>query len=327
MSLIKKTGKRLITGSGVIGKSLRRCLGHYESVVGPVYAQRRHKSSMERGCSITHGLELIKQRWPEVQSSELASPVFILSAGWRSGSTMMQRLIMSRQSILVWGEPYSHARIISHLADGISAITESWPDEDWFIDSYDLKEISSTFVANMYPPVQDMQEACLAYMKTLLKEPARQRGFQRWGLKDVRLTIEDAHFIKWLFPNAKFVFLCRNPYNAYKSYSTDRSWYREWPNSPVFTATQFGRHWNSLATGFYEGAEKVGGIFLRYEDVLNGAVDLSTIETYLDLKIDPSLLNKKVGSHSKEKNNLSLIELKQLKKEVGAMAILLGYKP
>jgi hypothetical protein len=327
MSRIEKTGKKLLAGSGLFGRSMRWCLDCYESVVGPVYAKRHHKVCLKRGRSIIQGLELIKHRWPGIESTEQASPVFILSAGWRSGSTMMQRLIMSRQSILVWGEPYSHARIISHLADGISAITETWPDENWFIDQYDLKEISSTFVANMYPPVQDMQQACLAYMKTLLKEPARKRGFQRWGLKDVRLTIEDAHFIKWLFPNAKFVFLCRNPYNAYKSYRTDRSWYREWPNSPAFTATQFGQHWNSLATGFYEGAEQVGGIFLRYEDVLDGTADISSIETYLDLKIDASLLDRKVGSHSQGKNKLPLIELNQLKKEVSTMASLLGYEP
>lgn len=315
-----------MAGSGPVGRSLRWCLDRYESVYGPVYAQRRYKEGLARGRSITKALEQIRLRWPELQSKERGAPVFILSAGWRSGSTMMQRLIMSKQSILVWGEPYSHARIIRHLADGISAITPDWPEEDWFIDQYDLSEISSTFVANMYPPVQDMQQACLSYFRALLEEPARQRGFDRWGLKDVRLTIEDARFIKWLYPDARFLFLCRNPYNAYKSYRTDRSWYREWPDSPAFTASQFGRHWNNLATGFYEEAETLGGIFLKYEDVLKGNVNFDAIEDYLGLELDTSMLKKKVGSHSRAGNQIPWIELKQLRKEVGTIASLLGYE-
>ena len=307
-------------------RSLKWCLQRYEIACGPIYAQRHHKKSLARGRSIIQGLELIRQRWPEVKSTEQTAPVFILSAGWRSGSTLLQRLIMSRQSILVWGEPYSHARIISHLADGVSALTETWPQEEWFVDQYDLTAIDSTFVANMYPAIQDLQNACLAYMKTLLEEPARERGFQDWGLKDVRLSIEDAYFIKWLFPNAKLIFLCRNPYNAYKSYRADRSWYQEWPNNPIFTARQFGLHWNNLAKGFYQGATELEGIFLRYEDLLKGDADFSVLETYLGFKIDRSLLERKVGSHHRVSDKLTKSELKQLTKEVSSMTKLLGYE-
>jgi len=153
-----------------------------------------------------------------------------------------------------------------------------------------------------------------------------QRRFERWGLKDVRLTIEDAHFIRWLFPNAKFVFLCRNPYDAYKSYRLDRSWYFEWPNKPVFTAAEFGHHWNRLVSGFYKGAPDLGGLFVRYEDILSGTVNCSAIETYLELKIDKSLLENKVGSHRNFGEPLSSNELKQLRNEVDPMAKILEYE-
>lgn len=310
----------------ILSRTIKRCLDWYESVYGPIYARRHHKESLTRGRSIIKGLEQVEQRWPDVQSHEQQSPVFILSAGWRSGSTLMQRLIMSKQSILVWGEPYSDARIISHLADGISAITKSWPEDRWFVDQYDLNKLDSTFVANMYPPVEDMQQACLVYFKTMFELPAKKRGFERWGLKDVRLTIEDAHFIKWLFPNAKFVFLCRNPFDAYKSYRVDRSWYFEWPDKPVFTATEFGRNWNMLATGFYQGAENLGGMFIRYEDLVSGVLNSNDLETYLDCQIDTSLLGTKVGSHHSSGEKLPSYELKQLKKEVEGIANILGYK-
>ena len=315
-----------MSGPSWIASPIKRCLDRYESTYGPIYARHNHKESLMKGRSIIQGLDQIKQRWPDVQSHEQQSPVFILSAGWRSGSTLMQRLVMSSKSILVWGEPYSHARVISHLAAGISAVTESWPEDKWFIDQYDMKKLDSTFVANMYPPIEDMQQACLAYFKRMLDEPAKQREFERWGLKDVRLTIEDAYFIKWLFPKAKFIFLCRNPYDSYKSYRQDRSWYFEWPDEPVFTATAFGHHWSKLVSGFYKGAADLGGMFIRYEDLLSGAINSDALETYLDLKIDASLLGNKVGSHHSSGERLSSYELKQLRKEVEDMATILEYK-
>lgn len=327
MKIIENIGKRLLANHGVAGGAVRWCMNRYESTFGPIYAQRSHTEALERGRSIVFGLDQIKKRWPDLNSAELESPVFILSAGWRSGSTLLQRLMMSRQSILVWGEPYSHAKIISHLANGVATITQSWPEDNWFVDQYDLNKIDSTFVANMYPPVKDMQNACISYMKALLEVPSRERGYQRWGLKDVRLTIEDAYFIKWLFPNARFVFLCRNPYNAYRSYRLDRSWYSEWPDAPVFTARQFGQHWRSLADGFYHGAKEIGGIFLRYEDLLSGETDISALETYLDLELDPNLLKRKVGSHKGGSKELMPLEVRQLKNEVKCIATMLGYEP
>ena len=326
MKQFEKIGRNLLSQGGWSAGFLKRCLDWYESIYGPIYAQRHHRQSVMRGRSVIQGLSQIKQRWPDIQSHEEQAPVFILSAGWRSGSTLMQRLIMSKQSILVWGEPYSHARVINHLADVVSSITDSWPQDEWFIDQYDLNNLKSTFVANMYPPVSDMQQGCLAYLKAMLEVPARERGFERWGLKDVRLTIEDAHFLKWLFPNAKFIFLCRNPYNAYKSYRLDRSWYFEWPNKPVFTASEFGRNWNELAKGFYEGASDLGGIFIRYEDLVSGSIDHDALEKYLELEIDTSLLGKKVGSHHKSGEDLPACELKQLRKEVQHMANILDYR-
>jgi hypothetical protein len=39
------------------------------------------------------GLAVIKERWPELQNTCTDDPVFIFAAGWRSGSTLLQRLL------------------------------------------------------------------------------------------------------------------------------------------------------------------------------------------------------------------------------------------
>ena len=326
MKVFRKFGHRILSRQDWLGRMTTKCVGLYEGKHGPVYAQRRHKQAIAKGRSIKRGLSEIGLRWPNVHSSAEEKPVFILSAGWRSGSTMVQRLVMSHQPIIIWGEVYSHARIIRHLSDGVSAITSEWPQEEWLVNNYDLDRLNTTFSANLYPEVQDLLEASLAYIRCLLDEPARQRGFQRWGLKDVRLTISDAFFLKWLFPNAKFIFLCRNPYNAYRSYRMTREWYNEWPDDPVFTAGRFGRHWQDLVKGFHEGWHDIGGLFVRYEDLCSGLGDIASLEEYLELEINADLLDIPVGSHRSPNDAVPQQELKMLRREVEETALLLGYQ-
>src|SRR5262245_32576620 len=40
------------------------------------------------------------------ENEDGAAPIFLLSSGWRSGSTLVQRLINSDSSVLMWGEPF-----------------------------------------------------------------------------------------------------------------------------------------------------------------------------------------------------------------------------
>lgn len=327
MEFLKKIRSQLAARPDWIGRLASYGIEWYEGWRGPVYAQRDYRQAQVAGRSVSRGLREIAVRWPNVVSPSQENPVFILSAGWRSGSTMLQRLIMSRESIVIWGEPYSHARIMHHLAGSISAITPDWPMDEWFIDRYPQHELTTRFVANMYPNVQDLLQACLAYTQTLLAEPARNRGFMRWGLKDVRLTIDDAHFLRWLYPQARFVFLCRNPYAAYRSYRLDRSWYNEWPGDPVFTAKRFGRHWCELTQGFQDGCQEIGGMFLRYEDLCAGNLDVHALEEYLQLELDIRLLEGKVGTHRHQNDAVPGTELRRLRKEVATLASSLGYEP
>lgn len=212
------------------------------------------------------------------------------------------------------------------MSDGISAITHDWPEQRWFISECDLDKLDSTFVANLYPEVADLQKAYLAYMQTLFIDTAKSKGIGRWGIKDVRLTIDDAHFLKWLYPEAKFLFLVRDPYKAYRSYRLTRDWYHEWPHDPVMTARRFGQHWRDLARGFHDGVNEIGGMLLRQEDLSSGEVDFAGLETYLEIEINPGLLNKKVGSHRRTGDTVPGYEYKMLAKEVASVAHLFGYK-
>src|ERR671916_2027700 len=48
------------------------------------------------------------------------SPTFVLGAGWRTGSTLMQRMLNQTGELLVWGEPYSEGAIAQRLVESLA---------------------------------------------------------------------------------------------------------------------------------------------------------------------------------------------------------------
>ena len=162
----------------------------------------------------------------------------------------------------------------------------------------------------------------------MFAEPARRAGATSWGIKEVRLGAEHAFFLRWLYPRARFIFLYRNPLDAYRSYSRyGRNWYNTWPDLPVFTPTAFGRHWLTLMRGFLSSANQLGAYVIRYEDLISGLTPLDAMEQYLQVQIDPSLLDTKVGSSDRggEKAWVSPLEKWLLKRAVTPVAEETGY--
>jgi len=273
------------------------------------------------------GIERLSALCPGEEGDD-EEPVFLFSAGWRSGSTLLQRLIMSDTRMFVWGEPYDHCGLIQSLADTVKAFTQDWPHADYYYNGTPRGDLSSRWIADMYPSLNDLRQGHRAFFNTTFAEPARAAGATRWGIKEVRLGIEHATYLRWLYPKARFLFLYRNPQDAYRSYCRyGRSWYKAWPGAPVFTPTAFGRHWRELVGEFMRESNRVEGLVIRYEDLVRGAMSLQALEQYLGIKIDPSVLDQKVGSSERggEKPLVSQLEKWLLRREVSPIAQQLGY--
>lgn len=298
---------------------------------GPAQARAAHRQALLRHPSIVSGIEQLHCANPAAatDSNDDETPIFLFSAGWRSGSTLLQRLIMSDSRVLIWGEPYDECGMIQALADSMTAFRADWPPAEYYYDGTPPADLSGNWIANLFPSLEDLRKAHRAFFDAMFSEPSKRGGAARWGIKEVRLGSEHALYLRWLYPKAKFLFLYRNPLDAYRSYARyGRSWYDIFPNKPMFTPTAFGMHWRQLMQGYLRDAKKLDALLVRYEDLIGERPPLDEIDAYLGIRINHSVLDAKVGSSERggEKARVSALEKWLLKRAVSPVAKELGYE-
>jgi len=241
------------------------------------------------------------------QEREETSPIFIFSAGWGCGSTLLQRLIMSSGEAVIWGEPLDRAISIQRMASSLAAIDCDWPPSNHFSEETKTTELSKTWVANLTPDLAYLKSAHTAFFKSWFEAPLQKYNVNRWGIKEVRLTINHAHYLKWLFPNSKFIFIYRNLPDAYLS-CKNRKWFLSWPKYDISSFMTFTMHWKILTESFISRHHEVDGMLIRYEDLINNGVDLKELADYLEIEnIEEDTFNNKIGSR-KKRNKLSRTE-------------------
>jgi len=244
----------------------------------------------------------VKRLFAEPVAEDGEAPIFILSAGWRSGSTLLQRLICSGEEVFIWGEPFDRATPIQSMARMAAPFSDTWPPAGYVKPSEDL-DLAATWVANLYPPTDALRAAHRAFLMALFAEPARALGAKRWGFKEVRLGYAEALYLHALFPKARFLFIRRKLTDAYRSYrdfSGGMAWYADWPDAPAFTPYGFAKHWARMASELERAAKETGGVLIEYEDLAAGEIDWASLSDYCGFQIDDSVLKRKVGGRRED---------------------------
>ena len=295
---------------------------------GPAQARAAHRQALRQGPGVGLGVGHLRTLCPADPSGDTEAPIFLLSAGWRSGSTLLQRLIMSDPRVLIWGEPYDECGLIQALADSMKAFRPAWPPKEYFYDGTPPNQLEGEWIANLFPSLEDWRRGQRALFDAMFAQPAQRAGAARWGIKEVRLTAEHCAYLRWLYPNAKFVFLYRHPLEAYRSYCRyGRGWYDTYPDRPVFTPSQFGAHWRKLMEGFLRDAQALDALLVKYEDLVGGLLSLDEVDSYLGISVDRRVLERNVGSSERggEKVHVNALERWLLRREVGPVAAQLAY--
>lgn len=253
------------------------------------------------------------------------TPVFILSAGWRSGSTLVQRLICSHKEVLIWGEPFGDRIPVPRMAAMVDGFHRADPHLKYTVNNL-FKDPAQTWIANTNPGILPLQQAHQAFFENLFARPCLDSGLTLWGAKFVRLTAAHAHYLKWLYPSAKFIFLTRHPMHSFLSYFGNR-WYTIRPRWQVDTMFKFFCHWRFLAASFLDQARSLDAIVVRYEDLIaTHTHTVAKLEQFLGYSLDEKVLEKKIGAKpQKDKGRIGFYNFGVCRLLTGSTCRKLGY--
>jgi hypothetical protein len=264
------------------------------------------------------------------ESSPKDEPVFILSAGWRSGSTLLQRLLSSSDSLLLWGEPYDRSNIIQNLASTITPFDENWPPRKYIANSETFEQDANQWIANFYPSEARLLDAHRQFVSILFAPNKLDNSGKRWGIKEVRYGLKEAIFLKALYPRAKIIFLQRDldeAYFSYKNFSQHMNWYARWPYRSVFTPYAFAKHRSRLISEFSRAQKITDGLIVQYKDLTTSEDVLKKLETYCNLSINRDVLKNKVGSALEpRKSNRAVTKVSAIERALLTLGNLRGKK-
>lgn len=189
-------------------------------------------------------------------------PVFVLAGGGRTGSTLVQRLLISTGEIMIWGE---HGGL---LLDAVQRIV--YGVRDW-IDSAGGRQLAqfahqgwNSFIPNLNPPHEAFLEGARAALWQSLAVPAARLGYRRWGFKEIRYNGAAVSLLKTLFPDAAIVVLVRHPESALRSIKATPWYEKDHDARPDVFLNRWAALSSSLAGTRTAGA---GVLFLRYEEL------------------------------------------------------------
>lgn len=216
------------------------------------------------------------------------NPIFIFSAGMRTGSTLLQRLITSSEQALIWGES----------GNGLNCLASSYhnyldkllsPNQDGYIENVrgghgheqyenfrkDKNSGVHLFIANINPPPDDIKNTFLFFFESMYAKSAEHLGYKRWGVKDVYSGAKTAIFLRGLYPQAKFVFLVRHPHDTLLSLKR-----HDWMGSFNDPFLHHALIWKRLSSEF---RTLDFGLIVRYEDLISNNNVINKLRDYLEL--------------------------------------------
>lgn len=194
------------------------------------------------------------------------APVFVLAGGRRTGSTLVQRLLISSGKILIWGEHDGVlVRQLYQLAFGMQQWLKSGVGALRQLQDF-RQQGYNCWIPNMCPPLNHFEDGCRALLEQSLGVPARAMGYERWGFKEVRYGAGAAKFLQALYPDAGFVLLVRDPRSCLLSIRA-----AQWGERVALQdgPLPFLKEWTRLSGELADVQPQLRrAVLVRYEDVL-----------------------------------------------------------
>lgn len=270
----------------------------------------------------------IAKRFPLPPLPESNRPVFILSSIWRSGSTALQRTLVTDPSIQIWGEPYADTNLLPALTQSALALTQpNWPREGHFLNHKKVHDNPEQFfIANWYPPMKAMVEAHRAMLDRLFQQSAHEMGKERFGIKFVRISLNELYYLQWLYSDAKFLILVRNPWDCWRSYK-GYEWIYRWPKGKVTSVQHFAKLWEKQTRGLLSHPQTDLVKVLRYEDFLQNDFNWGQLREFCELpNIRKDALEHRISGVNTPPQPITDADCLNISQICGSLASQLGYR-
>jgi Sulfotransferase family len=194
-----------------------------------------------------------------------ATPLLVLAAGQRCGSTLVQRLLCSHPRVMIWGEHDGQLRQVLAAVERL----RRWADNDAVAARNELATSGyQGFIANLTPERSHIDDASRAFIETLFAKPALALDRPIWGFKEVRYELQHALLLQGLFPRLRVIQIVRDPRDVLRSLDN-------WEGHPGWTrrnTEEALRYWQQVADSFI-GSDADGDLrklilTVRYEDLV-----------------------------------------------------------
>jgi len=190
-------------------------------------------------------------------------PVFVLAGGARTGSTLLQRMLISTGEIMIWGE---HGGL---LLDGLQRMVAGMAQWNEAEGTRHLERFTSDgwnrWIPNVNPPHEAFVEGARAALMRSLAVPAAELGYPRWGFKEIRYTGGAVELLKMLFPNAAIIVLVRNPEAVLRSIKSTAFYEKDYQSRPEVFLSRWATVSLSLARTCLAGSSVR---LWRFEDIV-----------------------------------------------------------
>ncbi len=228
------------------------------------------------------------------------SQVFIFSACWRTGSTLVQRFLNTSDELLIWGEP----NFLLPFHTAFNKSLNHFKSVEWQQEHVKKEGFQRAWSPVLNPEVDSLIQGYRAFFETTYASELIKFGKRRWGFKEVRQNAyQHAEMMKQLFPDCKIIFHYRNPYDVYESLlGTDFHKNFAGPFQPI-------RFWANNMKDFLdaEKVKKLDALVLAHEDFVNpetSQIKMQQVCDFVSTPLTPTMINTvqhKVGGTSVQK--------------------------
>lgn len=211
---------------------------------------------------------------------EYSNRIFVFASGWRTGSTLLQRAITSSKRVFVWGELHRLGDHIVQTFEGFDEHLEQYHHEGRFRQKVQ-SEYDNVEDANLAPPPDNVKHGLRQFLEGVYGSPIRDTSYEGWGWKTVRYGRRLYKCLKKIYPDAKFVFLVRNPYEAIESLKASH-YFQESRIDAINTYIRLFREFHTIREEEQHGED---AFFVRFEDFVSSEKLRASLFDYLELPV------------------------------------------